>query len=500
MLVKKHFNVLAALLLFLFSFSLYAYKLKSSHIYHTDIARDADEMIQLSQGHFTLIGPKLNFGGLYAGPYYYYLFAPILFLSNYNLNSVLIFNALLFSIALIYFFKKISKKYSTFWATISTIEIALLPLYHLMSKNPGNAYSYMPLLLFFLTYLYFNSIQSVTAFVGLGVFAGIIINFHPLIFIVFIPIAFLLAILAKKKVNLLFFLIGIIITYMPLLIFELRHDFVVLKKTIYDYNNSLLTSVNSPDNVWGDNFISRYLSSDNVVGDLVLFNPVIYLFIFLSPFIRWLKIKHLNLLRYDIFSDKIRFVKSLKNEYPLKLRLFIFSSLVSFSLYVLVARGDICLHYVFPFAFFMFFALVIFILNSNLKFLAIIIIILEVMKFNTNLYKNSIRPKEKFEKAVNYIIDNNLVNKNDAFNVIQTIDKVPAGHEYRFFFRVKGYSPKTINEYNISDKLFIFSENKDYKIESMRNWETGQFGQEYLKNYKTFQAGDIIVYLVDKNF
>ena len=122
------------------------------------------------------------------------------------------------------------------------------------------------------------------------------------------------------------------------------------------------------------------------------------------------------------------------------------------------------------------------------------------MKFNTNLYKNSIRPKEKFEKAVNYVIDNNLVNKNDAFNVIQTIDKVPAGHEYRFFFRVKGYSPKNINEYNISDKLFIFSENKDYKIESMRNWETGQFGQEYLKNYKTFQAGDIIVYLVDKNF
>ena len=64
--------------------------------YHPDFARDLCDLLSIIRGKLTLIGPKTSFGGIYNGPYYYYLFAPIFYLTNLNIYSLLVFNLLLF--------------------------------------------------------------------------------------------------------------------------------------------------------------------------------------------------------------------------------------------------------------------------------------------------------------------------------------------------------------------------------------------------------------------
>ena len=510
-LYAKH-NILAISFyaaIFLVSFLIYSYKLPSSYTFNTDIARDADEMIQVAQGRLTLIGPMLNFGGFHAGPYYYYLFAPILLISKFNLDFVLIFNALLFSAGLVYLFKKISKKYSMLWAFICSWAFAILPLYLLMSRNPGNAYSYLPFLLIFLTYVYFNNVQKTSEIFLLGLLAGIIVNFHPLNAIVFLPIVFYLLLNVKKKSNILLFILGGFVSYMPLIFFEIRHDFVIFKKMAFDFGSgNLPISANYQEKQAGS-FLENYLNSVGVVSSLVLFSPTMYTALSGLQFLKFFRINAIKKrgshgLKSAIFSffssyipARVRFeARGFRSP---TMGFFCFSSIVSFFLYALAFNGSIGPHYVFPFAFFMFFSLVLFLLNSNFKYLIILIIIMEIAIFNTDLYKDTQRPKDKFERAVNFAIDNELVKKTDAFNIIQDVNKVPAGHEYRFFFRARGFQPKTINEYNVSNVLLIFSETNDFDMAGLKNWETGQFGQEYFHNFESYSTGEIDIYLVKKN-
>jgi len=464
-----------SVVIFLTSFFLYTYKLSSSFTYHTDIARDADEMTQLAQGDFTLIGPRLNLGGFHAGPYYYYLFAPILLLSSFDFDFVLIFNALLFSLALIYLFKKVSEKYSLIWALFSSAVFMILPLYHLVSRNPGNAYTYMPLLLIFLTHVYFNNVYKKVEFLTLGLLAGIITNFHPLNILVFMPIFLYLFFSAKKKADTLFLLLGVIITYLPLLIFELTHNFVIIKKMAYSFSIGELPLSPKGENVSTSSLLDNYLNSQRVVREFILFSPFVYLILFALSLVKFLKIKS---------SDKLLF--------------FTFGSLVSFILYAVAFRGDIGPHYVFPFAFFMFFSLWLLLLSNNIRFFALIIILVEIMVFNTSLYETSGRPKEKFEEAVDFTLQEKLVTKDDSFNIIQSVEKVPAGHEYRFFYRARGYKPKSINAYDSSNILLVFDDRDDYRIEDLRNWETSQFGQEYLNNYEKYSTGKVKIYKFSK--
>ncbi len=65
--------IISALLGF-FVFFLVSFKIEESLIFHSDFARDLFNILKISQGNHTLLGPKLSFGGLYPASYYFYLF------------------------------------------------------------------------------------------------------------------------------------------------------------------------------------------------------------------------------------------------------------------------------------------------------------------------------------------------------------------------------------------------------------------------------------------
>src|SRR3989344_9057135 len=204
------------------SFLILSYHLTSSFIFHPDFARDLFDITRISQGKFMLIGPKLTFGGIYSGPYYYYLFVPILLLSQYNIDAVLFFNTFLFSLSLGFFFYKVSTKQSFLASILATSAFLFSPLFLIASRNPSNAFTYIPFLLILMTIIYFDDIQKPKQILFLGIGAGIIATFHlvSISALFFISILFLYKL--KKRKHYFPYIGGFIVSFAPLFLFELK--------------------------------------------------------------------------------------------------------------------------------------------------------------------------------------------------------------------------------------------------------------------------------------
>lgn len=97
--MRKYYPVMICTAFSLLLCALYAWRLPQSFIVDSDFGRDLDEMARIIQGHITLIGPPLSFGGIFTAPYYYYLFVPALKLSRMNVDAVLYVNAFMYAAA-----------------------------------------------------------------------------------------------------------------------------------------------------------------------------------------------------------------------------------------------------------------------------------------------------------------------------------------------------------------------------------------------------------------
>jgi hypothetical protein len=477
--IKKLIKYLLPVVVFLGLFLLFSYKLFYSFTFHPDFARDIYDILSIIQGKLTLIGPKLSFGGIYSGPYYYYLFAPVFYLTRLNLNSLLVFNLFLFLAGVIIFYLIIPKKSGIFFPLIACLVLTFLPFYVIGSRGPWNGSTYLPFLLIFLAMIHFFDFNGKKILLlGTGFLGGVIMSVHLVnIPAVFLVIIYLLIFLKNKK-EIIFFLIGLLIAFMPLLFFEIKHDFVMTKNTLlvgsyrtFVNNNNIPNAVSGKKNIF-DNliFLSGKLSEE--IGYSILLFIAVGVFLLLN-----LKEKKEKFLIYGSFA------------------LIIFFAAVS--------KYQFSGHYLYPVSLFLIFSLTVGILKTKYKWLLIILLILELFSFPKNIYNKSQRIAKTFENRVNYVINNHLIKSNESFNVIQ-ISKdystyIPVGHEYRFFFRKNKYFPKTEFEYKSSDTLLIFSELKNFDISKMDNWEIREFGLENIQKYKKYEINEAVLYVSKKN-
>lgn len=473
---KKYLFPVAA---FLGLFLLLSYKLFYSFTFHPDFARDIYEVLSIIQGKLTLIGPKLSFGGLYSGPYYYYLFAPIFYLTRLNLNSLLVFNLFLFLAGVIIFYSIIPKKSGISSPLVACLVLAFLPIYVTGARGPWNGSTYLPFLLVLLTMIHFFGFNGKKILLlGTGFLGGVIMSVHLVnIPVVFIVTIYLLIFLKNKK-EIVFFLIGLMIAFMPLLFFEIKHDFVMIKNTflvgsykIFVENNNIPNAVSGKKNFF-DNlyFLSGKLSEQ--LGVNILFYIIIFIF-----------------LLFKLKEKKEKFL--------------IYSSFALIIFFAAVSKYQFGNHYLFPVSLFLVFTLMVAILKTKYKWLLVVILIFELFSFPKNIYNQSQRTAKTFEDRVNYVIDHQLIKREESFNVIQ-ISKdystyIPVGHEYRFFFRKNKYFPKTEFEYKSSDTLLIFSELKNFDISKLNNWEAREFGLENIQKYKKYEINEAALYVINKD-
>lgn len=459
----------------MFAFVLFTFRIDISTIYHSDFARDLYEILKIAQGNLTLLGPKLTFGGLYNAPYYFYLFVPVFLLSGFSILSINFFNAFLFACAIGYFSKKALEKYSLWKGIAAAICISTINLYIFASRSPSNANTYIAFLLILLTYIQFESINGKWKLLFIGFMYGVIMNFDLAAAILFPSLLILIVYKIQDKKTALLFVLGTIISFLPLVLFEIKHSFILIRNTFIE--KSYLAWIDSK------NISGGATGKKNILENIFFMSHEMKPFLSINP-----------LIGYIAFIAIYFFEKRSRSRLFLLLNGF-------FSLFILSAliRFQFASHYIFPTAFFLFFTLIILLLESRFSIFLVFIIIMSVVYFPTHLYKQSDITARPFEKAVKFSIEKHLVEKNTRFNIVHIAHPNGIiGFEYRYFFQKYGYIPLSEFEYDKSDILLIFTERKNFHPSQLNSWEIEQFGRKYINRTEEFTVGSIHIYKAKK--
>lgn len=472
----KYTKILTIVIVIL-SFLVLSHKLTSSFIFHPDFARDVFDITRISQGKMMLVGPKLTFGGIYSGPYYYYLLLPILALTNYSINALLYFNTALFAIALGFLFYELSKRFSFLESIVGVSVILFSPFYIIASRNPSNAFTYIPFLLVLLTILYFYKITKPKQLLFLGVFAGILVTFHLVVGSVILFTSLLLFADLKKRRDIVWYILGVPLAFLPLILFEVKHNFVMLKNTFIDKSYLLwIKNSNIPGGITGKkNPLENFIFISQSMQKFTVANPLI-LFVFAGA-------KH----HVHRFRRKDGWL--------------LMSCLFSVVLLALFMRFQFIYHYLFATILLLLFTTVIIFLKQKWYIFLIIFLAFELAHIPKEMYGNSWRKYQTYEQAVSYVLENKLLQKNENFNVIQVTEPdllSPNGFEYRFYLQQHGLKPESEFAYKTSKKLLIFSEKPEYDIKKLDTWESREFGTEFLAKAKKYTSGTITIYVTEK--
>jgi hypothetical protein len=464
----------------LLSFFIFSYKLKTSTSFEGDLGRDLFEIAKISYGNFTLLGPKGSFGGIYTAPYHYYIFLLPFILSGRQLNGVLFFNVMLFSLSLFFFSYQTAKKFGNFNGFLAGLTIMLLPLFIFSARNPGNGFTPTAFFLFFLTIIYFYDLSKLNwiKILMLGFLFGMIISMLFVYITILFPVLLLIYFLLKDKKMFFIFLAGMFLSFTPLILFEFKNHFIMLKNTFIDKSYlSFVNNSNLPNGVkLNKNIFVNAIDLGKKIFPLINVNIYLILFLISSALI-WLKF--------------------------LKEKLFIYVTFLGYIFLIFLVRFQYSTHYLLPFLILLLFTFFIVILNSKFnKMVFIVLIFMSLILFQKNFYISAARNYGLIENRTGKIINKIILVKNDNFNVILIRSDnapTPIGYEYRFFLLKKGLMPDSEFLYKDSSKLIVLSEDVKVDLSKFKTWEMTQFDYSKAKTIRSFLPDpNMIVYLLEK--
>ena len=219
---SKFSAVLFLVILALFTF-LRFYQLPQRTIFNWDQERDAFEAQKILSGDPSLIGPRvLGPQGFFLGPYFYYLLAPFYFLTGGHPQAIVYFLIVLnlvFFLAASLIVKKIwGEKTALIFLFLWTINPATIET---VAWNPA----LIPLMLVLIWFTLFQK-----SYFWLGLSLSLAINFHfQAIFLAPFILLFLFWQRELSGKNLGKAALGFFLPFIPLLLFDLRHNFLNFK-------------------------------------------------------------------------------------------------------------------------------------------------------------------------------------------------------------------------------------------------------------------------------
>lgn len=454
-----------------------SYKLAGTASFGGDFARDMYDLLTMAQGKLMLIGPKLSFGGIYTGPYYYFLLLPVYILSGLSIESVVMWNAALFGIGASFMYLLLTSKLVNLKWDLSILYIVYLftlPLTIVAGRNPSNAYSYIPLLILTSTLILFCKLQRPITLLLTGFSMGVMMNFHLATVVVFIPLILFIINNLKRKQFVFFLLLGIIVAYVPLITFELKHNFVMFKNTFIDKSYEAFTN--------NKNLPGSVAPKANVFVNMLFLVPFIQEWMVINPFV----------LMGCVLLIVILFRQS---------KWIILVPLVSFFLLSLTLRFQFASHYLYPFSLLLVMSFAYILVKSKLWPVLGVLIVLNMVKAPNYFFGKTNRTPKKIEKQIEFLFQKRLVNRNESFNVLllrKDTGLTPVGHEYRYFLRKNGYIPESEFAYKESKKLIIVSEFKNLDLKNIQSWEAKEFGTNYILKSRKYTLPDITFFIASK--
>jgi len=527
--IKKNSILLLKICSILIISFIYFFRISDSYNYDSDFGRDLSDILQICRGNLTLIGPKLSFGGLHIAPYYYYLFAPALLISNFNPSAMLYFNAFIFILissfillnsewccndkiksrfhlsSLKLLIKQVlrrfngSKKnikrallnfnelYEKGSFTFGILWILTTPFFIYSARQAGNAFSYIAmLLLWILLFPKISPSKKSWLWILYGFFIGVIINFHFIVSIILLSfgvVAILSMIKHREWIRFRYYcslLTGIIFAFVPLVLFEIKNNFVMLRNTFV--HKSYLA----------------FTENQNLPNPLTTSTSSFKNFFLLGKHAgQWINFP-LVLLVFTVFILFIINRKKMSNQ----LKIITLSSVLSYILLIIIAKTQLAFHYFFPFILLLQTTLVLLLKKyKKAVLLFTVLVFFNLIKFPTHYYLPASRPIANFLDFIDDFkkSDTALLIEGNSYNifVIRETPLAVLGREYRYLLELNGYSPKSIFTYNESDYLLVIKEQEFHNInvDSLSSWELDQFGNKVLAHDEIIQNRVVELYL-----
>lgn len=244
---------------------------------------------KIIDGKLTLIGPRVNNDkGFFLGPYFFYLLVPFYFFGGLHprglLYYVFFYNFLFFFISF-YVLKKIFGFHKSIFFLLFWSINPMLVVFDVTPWNVNWAIFGILIVIFLLKKIYINHKRiHLGYFMLFGFTLGFFLNFHPqFIFMILFCILFLFFIFKKKLFlfvkNTIILLGGLFFSFLPILIFDLRHNFLNSRLFLEFFFGEKTSALDR--NVWFTVFINAFnpilIIKEKIFG--VLFYSLILLFL-----------------------------------------------------------------------------------------------------------------------------------------------------------------------------------------------------------------------------
>ncbi len=466
----------------------YTYHIVGSYAYDNDFGRDLVDIYAITRGDITLLGPKLSFGGLHTGPYYYYLFAPVLFLFPGQPELLLYANALLAWLALVLlgiFWYKL-EKWSLPYIVAALYWLGLSNYFLFSARGPGNAFSYvgwLALLIGMYPQIWKRADWRLWALYGLG--WGIVVNFHLAVLFIALPLLALLAfsaVIVKQKLSWknvylpIALKAGFIASFAPLVLFELTHNFVMIRNTFIDKS------------------YEAFLQNGNLAAPLeTSANPIRNLWLFLNHTQGWVW-PSMTILLLAIIVLMILNRKTI-SRVTIALGTGVVCGLV---LVALAATSQLAFHYLFPFIVLGQITIICLLAKNKYAFwIVCLVVIVNIATFPYQSYQPASRNIDAFRQTTTDVMNSKLASQlaGHSFQIYVTreVSTAPIGHEYRYFFANHGLFADPPSAFAQSERILWIAEQPLVNPAAVTSWELEQFGPRTLLDHQ--QIGSRTVYL-----
>lgn len=435
------------LIIFLFIFIRF-YNIKNSLFFFNDLGRDSLVLYNWQEtGKIPLLGPQTSALPINQSPFYFYYLMIFYFLMKgnpiYSVVACSFFYIFVFIFGFVFFKKNDFLLKMWLW---SFFFISLHPQQIIQNRYVWNPSFVSPLILFSILSFYSALVKDKKNFYWSSFFLAGAISFSysaiPLLLV------FLLYLLIFKKEYFFKFLISFFLSslffYLPIIIFELRHDFLLTK--------SLFTKSGPPqthlDLLTKFNSLSNFIIATN----RTLFDEFLLIFLFFYSNIQFIN---------------LYFSKNKKNFFY-----FIFSGL--FILSMIIPIG-VQAHYIFPIL--ISFFLILYLINKSInKFLIFAIILFYFLPIlNQNYFKNAIRTYNEVDECFKNFCQS--FNQPIYVSVISSFHPYHYGPEHRYLLKKNKCQVYNIEE-NQNKSQFMLVVLDDYQFnQPIKYYELDLFGK-----------------------
>ncbi|OGK62045.1 hypothetical protein A2334_04200 [Candidatus Roizmanbacteria bacterium RIFOXYB2_FULL_38_10] len=204
--------------------------------------------------HLPLIGPPSSIGQVYLGPFFYYLMAPFLLLFAFNPAGLAYGVSFISIVGLVlgYFIirKILDKKIALIFLILTSFSSQLLWLAR-FSWNPN----LLPIFSFFTLYFFYKSLKTEKYYysIAYGAFFALSFQLHHLAAFLAVPIGIVTAIFlfrenkkTKQLLSVLIAFIAFLCVTSPLILFDLKHDFLNTKNLVSLFTKQDMIAGGSP--------------------------------------------------------------------------------------------------------------------------------------------------------------------------------------------------------------------------------------------------------------